>query len=229
MMIFLHAAHVNKKLLTHGEFLKLASAVTWQSNGSDFFTGHNGRLTTQPPRNGLSHRCALKFESHNCCTPPWSQSDFQRTSVGMKKTRCAVLLGILSCPLGFSAFRLFLRSLQPILAAAQAFGLDLIQRILPRKLQPPWNSFERLDSWRISHRKFHISLCSSPGFKCGALIFIIGKASMATLGRRVSGLHMILREVPQLIWTMSHCQGLYFFAMVVTNRNQTFGNWSLLC
>ena len=119
-------------LLTHGEFLKLASAVTWQSNGSDF-TGHNGS-----PRNGLCHRCALKFESHNCCTPPWSQSEKSTLKSGHEKTRCAVLLGILSCPLGFSAFRLFLRSLQPILAAAQAFRLDLIQRILQvPELQPP--------------------------------------------------------------------------------------------
>lgn len=50
MIIFMHAAHVFFSLLTHGEFLKLASAVTWQSNGSDFFTGHNGRLTSQPPK-----------------------------------------------------------------------------------------------------------------------------------------------------------------------------------
>ena len=241
MMIFMHAAHVISFCSWH-----MVSSSNWplQSPGkATAVISSRATMAALPasPRNGLCHRCALKFESHNCCTPPWSQSDFQRTSVGMKKTRCAVLLGILSCPLGFSAFRLFLRSLQPILAAAQAFGLDLIQRILQRihqrkicvsskyqSYQPPWNSFERLESWRISIEN-SATLCSSPGFKCGALIFIIGKASMATLQRRVSGLHMILREVPQLIWTMAHCQGLYFFCNGRTNRNQTFCNWSLLC
>ena len=210
MMIFMHAAHVIAPDTWWVPQIGLCSHLAVY-NGSDFFTGHlPAALPASPPKRPLpSVRIEIRV-TQLLYSALFSVGWTQRTSVGMKK------LAVLYCWAYFPvllAFRLFLRSLQPILAAAQAFRLDLIQRILPRKLQPPWNSFERLDSWRISHRKFHISLCSSPGFKCGALIFIIGKASMATLGRRVSGLHMILWEVPQLIWTMAHCQGLHCFAM----------------
>lgn len=162
------------------------------------------------PRNGLCHRCALKFESHNCCTPPCFQSDFQRTSVGMKK------LAVLYCWAYFPvllAFRLFLRSLQPILAAAQAFGLDLIQRIL---LKLVW-TFRELKNF---HGKFsHLVLLSR--LQVWGLNFHHRKSVHGTGRSQVSGLHMILREVPQLIWTMAQEQNVLQLNPTLLIWNQT--------
>lgn len=161
------------------------------------------------PRNGLSHRCALKFESHNCCTPPCEVGKIQLFS-GHEKTRCAVLLGILSCPLGFSAFLKVSTTNLGSCSSIWAWSHPTDPTKNTSELQPPWNSFERLDRWRISHRKFsHLVLLSR--LQVWGLNF--SSSEKRPWHWEVSGLHMILREVPQLIWTMAHCQGLFLFSM----------------
>ena len=149
-------------LLTHGEFLKLASAVTWQSNGSDFFTGHNGRLATQPPKRPLpSVRIEIRV-TQLLYSALESVGKINSEEWAWKNSLCCTAghTFLSSWRFGFSAFLKVSTTNLGSCSSIWAWSHPTD----PTKYQScnlPETRLNSLDSWRIFHRKFsHLVLLS---------------------------------------------------------------------